>query len=166
MRHAWDSSGISGWGEWSRRDTTDVVAVENYELDNISGTFQFHAAALNVQATGGETSIAGGVADGQTVQYLGAAASWRIARLVSLRASYRDDTREFALTPGIDGNRAEAGVTVRLGRLSFKADIFETNEQLAGDVERSNRGLSWSISSRFAGWLPIVTGTNGRGVIR
>jgi hypothetical protein len=83
-----------------------------------------------------------------------------------LRASYRADERQVDLGPDIDSERYEAGFDLRFGAFLLQAQAFETQEKLLGGMERSNRGVRWSLSRRFAGWLPVVTGLARRGAIR
>ncbi|NIM63429.1 MAG: hypothetical protein GTO30_17850, partial [Acidobacteria bacterium] len=74
--------------------------------------------------------------------------------------------RNLVAAPDIDGNRYEAGVTFRFGQLVLDGYAYESNERLDGGSERTHRGMIWSFSTRFAGALPIVTGTKRRGVVR
>ena len=60
----------------------------------------------------------------------------------------------------------ELRLEVRIALLELELRAYETEQQLAGDPARMNRGLSWSIRRRFAGLLPIFSAPQRQGVIR
>ncbi len=166
LAHRWDSKWLSGWGEWSRREASDGIVAGDFSSETSTATVQYGSRRLTVQANIGETNVDQPLLGDQQIRFQGANARWRPWRLVSFTGSFRDDVREFVLAPDIDGDRLELSLELRVGEITFLAGAFETNENLASGFERSNRGLRWSISRRLAGWLPIVTGTQRRGVIR
>ena len=59
----------------------------------------------------------------------------------------------------------EAGATVNLGLISLDARLYEQEDDL-GDVTRTNRGIRFMLSSRYAAWLPVISGTRREGVVR
>lgn len=166
LAHRWDSKWLSGWGEWSRRESSDKVVVGDFSSETLTSTLQYGSRKLTLQASVGETNVDQTLVGDQQIRFQGLGARWRPFRQLSFNGSFRDDIREFALTPDIDGGRVEFGVELRVGEIRVLASAFETRESLADGLERGNRGVRWSITRRLAGWLPIVTGTQRRGVIR
>lgn len=166
LDHRWDASFIGGWAEWTNSQSSGSVVAAPFETESLMGQFQFGTHGLGLSSTIGETRVERLGVDEQDVSFAGASAWWKPRRHLTLRASYRRDLRELATTPDIDGERYEAGVTLRFGQLALDALVYENNERFDGGSERTNRGMTWSVSTRFAGALPILTGTKRRGVIR
>jgi hypothetical protein len=102
----------------------------------------------------------------QSIRTIGVAAAWRPSRYVTLRSSYRLDDRRIALSPDVEGTQFEAGVRWQVGLLYLDATFLESDQRLSGGPETTLRSLTWTISRRFGGWLPIVSGPERRGVIR
>ena len=166
LSHRHDSRSFSGWGEWNMRESSRRNGAGDFEAETLSSTLQHNGPNYTLQANLGETVFQRFSLTEEKVRYLGAAANWRPRRYLQLRASYRTDDRELELVPDVDGERLQLGLTVRFGLLALEATAFETKESIAGGAQRQNRGFSWSLSRNMAGWLPIVTGTQRRGVIR
>ena len=57
-------------------------------------------------------------------------------------------------------------MTLRIGLFDVDVTFLAFNNELDESNDVSRRSIVWSISRRFAGWLPIVTGTQRAGVIR
>ena len=165
LSHRWDSKWLTGLGESSRREASDDGA-GTFESETLTAALRFGSAQMTIQANAGTTQVNQTVRGDQEIRFVGIGARWRPWRYVSLNGSYRQDQRELALVPGIDGYRAELGLELSIGQVQVLASLFETIERLEDGGELENRGLRWSISRRLAGWLPIVTGTQRRGVIR
>jgi hypothetical protein len=166
LSHRWDSKTLSGWAQSSRRQASDAQGLQTYDSDTLTTTLQFNTRRLTITGHAGTTRVDQAARTDQEVRFVGTRARWRPWRALSLRASYRQDVRELALAPDIDGDRLELGLDLRVGQTVLLGSLFETNERIEDGNERTNRGLRWSISRRLAGWLPIVTGTQRRGVIR
>jgi len=166
LDHRWNSSNIGAWSEWTNSESSGAGIVQPFETQSLMGQLNFATHGVALSGTIGETEVERLGADDQNVSFVGASASWRPRRFLSLRASYRTDTRELALTPDVDGERYEAGVRLRFGQLIVDGFAYENSERFDFGSERTNRGMTWSISTRFAGALPILTGTKRRGVIR
>jgi len=166
LDHRWDSSHIGGWGEWTSTTSPASVVAAPFDTESLLGQLQFGTRGFAVAGTVGQTRVERFGLDEQDVSFAGASTSWTPRRYLKLRASYRSDTRKLVTAPDLDGERYEAGVTVRFGQLVLDGYAYETRERLDGGGERTNRGMTWSISTRFAGALPILTGTKRRGVVR
>ena len=166
LSHDWTTRTLSGWGEWSQRTPTGDLGSGVAATDTLSATVQLGGRRMGVVANASLTEVDGGPFGNQTVDSRGVSAHWRPWRHVSLRAAYRDDVRELLLTPDVNVVRLEAGASVSLGRFRLETSYFETDEQVAGGIERTNRGISWSLARRFGGWLPVVSAPARRGTIR
>ncbi|MEE8412566.1 MAG: hypothetical protein V3S47_08675 [Acidobacteriota bacterium] len=164
--HRWNASHVGGWGEWTSSKSSGAGVAAPFETQSLMGQLQFGTHGIGLSGTVGETNVERLGVDEQNVSFIGASASWTPRRYLTLKMSYRNDTRELATTPDIDGERYEAGVTLRFGQLILDGFAYETSERLDGGSERTHRGVTWSVSTRFAGLLPILTGTKRRGVIR
>jgi len=70
--------------------------------------------------------------------------------------------REGRLTPGqqhaLDADRLEASADFAVGAFVLTGQGFQTTETPREGPERRNRGVVVTLSRRFGGWLPIVTG--------
>ena len=67
--------------------------------------------------------------------------------------------------PDAEGERSEAGLSVRLGSYTIEPQAFLTR-QTSNGPERSNRGFTIIVARSFGGLLPIVSGVQRRGVVR
>ncbi len=166
LSHRWDSKSLSGWAEWSRREATNNAVVTGFSSDTLTSTLQFGSRQFTLQANVGKTRVDQPVTGDQEIRFRSFGARWKPWRHLSFNGSYRGDVRDLVQAPDIDGDRIEITLELRLGQIVVVASAFETNEYFAGGDGRSNRGVRWAISRRLAGWLPIVTGTQRRGVIR
>ena len=164
--HRWNHSRIGAWGEWTSTGSSGSGVAAPFETESLTGQLQFSKQGFGLAGTVGETRVERLGLNEQNVSFVGASSSWTPRRYLTLRASYRKDTRELTASPDVDGERYEAGVTLRFGHLVLDGFAYETMERLDGGSERTHRGVTWSISTRFAGALPILTGTKRRGVIR
>jgi hypothetical protein len=167
LRRQWRSLLFSGYGEWSRRKPTGDLALDGFSADSVTQTVQVSSRWLDFLFNLGELQIQRPeLPDSQDVRFVSAALSFRPWRLLRLRASYRSDTRRLILSPDVDGDRAEVGAELRLGAFDIEVRAFTTAERLIEMTERSNRGVTWTLSRGFQGWLPIVTRGPRGGVIR
>ncbi|MGD2116375.1 MAG: hypothetical protein PVG07_15075, partial [Acidobacteriota bacterium] len=157
---------FTAWTELRRRDIRADFEERNFESESLSYTLQLGGQRWSILGNAGELMTRRQDGEEQTVDFLGASASWRPFRSLELFGSYRTDTRELVLAPDVDGERWQAGLRFHLGRLSFDGVLFDTTETLMDGPERHNSGFRFSVTRRFAGWLPIVTGPERRGVIR
>jgi hypothetical protein len=123
------------------------------------GRFQIraNASSTTLRQTGSST---------QEVESLGGIASWKPWRYLNLAAQYRSDRRRVVFGPDVDGRRLELTATLRIGWLNAKIRTWENRREPEGTPVQINRGISWSISRRFAGLLPIISAPQRRGTIR
>jgi hypothetical protein len=125
------------------------------------------SSRLNILANIGDQTIEEPtLSETQFVRFVSFAASVTPFRLLSLFASYRMDERQLVVVPDINGTRAEAGFTLRLGAFDLEARAFTFGERFAAGEERRNRGLTWSVRRAFQGWLPFVTRGPRGGTVR
>jgi hypothetical protein len=164
--HRWDGTFISASGEWTSSESSGSFAVGPFETTSLLGQVQFGTHGLGLSGTLGDTRVESQAMNEQDVEFVGVAATWTPRRYLSLRTFYRSDTRSLVTAPSIDGERYEVGVTMRFGQLVFDGFVYESEERLDGGSQRTHRGMTLSLSTRFAGALPIFTGTKRRGVIR
>lgn len=166
FRHQARRQTISAYGEWSRREASGNPGTPDFTLEGLTGSFQLSGGRFGLQANVGETSVSQSALPDQTVEFWAATARARLWRSLSLFASYRADTRHLPGVADLDGERYEVGGTWQLGQIFLDARMFESSQMLLGGPERTTRGFQWTVSRRFAGWLPFATGTQRRGVIR
>jgi hypothetical protein len=162
----WDSKYANAWAEWSRRESSNGLALDDFEAETLRAAIQGGTGELTVQLEAGETTASESQVGERDVRFATAVASWRPLRRLRLQGLYRIDDRELILAPDIESERLEASLEWRVGAIVIEAQVFDRRQELSGGSESTNRGFRWGISRRLAGWLPIVTGAGRRGVIR
>ncbi|MFQ5790681.1 MAG: hypothetical protein ACE5JI_09425, partial [Acidobacteriota bacterium] len=164
LRRRWRSVLFSGYGDWSRREPSGELFPDRFSADAFTVSLQLSGSRFSFLANLGNTRVR---QDGsQGVRFRSTSLSFRPWRTLALHASYRTDTRRLVLAPDVDGHRAEAGVELRFGAFALQARAFMTTERQFAVTERTNRGVTWALSRRFQGWLPIVTRGPARGSVR
>ncbi len=163
LQRRWRSWSLSAVSEAARRDLSAVLSPQAARVESWSETLQLGASRLTLTGNLARSRVRG--ATPQTLDSWYAALSWRPARLLSLQGSYRSDLREPNLAPDVRGRRYEALADAFVGAFVVRGQAFETRER-SGVASRLDRGFVFSVSRRFAGWLPFVTGPPEGGVIR
>lgn len=166
LSHRWRRSLVSSWGEWNRQEASTLQADEGFFSETFSGNLQLSTGRLNFRLGSGETRVEEGLLPEQRIRFDTISGGWRPSRALRLRAAYRKDTRMLVLTPDLDVERVEAGLSLMIGRVTLDATAYENRERLTGGTETTFRGFQWSVRRTFAGWLPVVSGSQRRGVIR
>jgi hypothetical protein len=167
LDRAFDSRAVRGWGEWSRRSGTRDPFGTGVDSAGWRGGAHWSARGVAFQGDLGETTVdRQDVSTDQKIRYATALASWRPVPYLTFRAAYRLDRRELEAFEDIDGSNLETTMQLRLGLLTLNAGVYERSEEVATGGQRTTRTVRWGLTSRFGGWLPIVTGTKRRGVIR
>jgi len=160
------SHSISGWIDWTRRQSSGDLDLSNFRTDAYTAVLGYNARRFDLRSSLGQTETSSEARDPQTLRYAGLQARWRALRFLDLRASYRKDLRMVVFAPNLDGEQFGGGLTLRLGLVDVDVAVLAFNNQLDELNDVSRRSIVWSVSRRFAGWLPIVTGTQRAGVIR
>jgi hypothetical protein len=165
-RRVGSSISIYGYGEASRRELAGVSGsgTTGPAVDTLTGTLQL--AGRRVSATGNVGTSRVAAPSVQEVRFWAATLTIRPLRLLSLAASYRADRRDLVLAPDIEVERVEASANLAVGAFVLMGQGFQTTEAPRDGLERRNRGFVVTLSRRFGGWLPIVTGVPDGGVIR
>ena len=164
---AFDSRSISAWGEWSRRSGTSGAFGSGLESVSWRGGAQWAMHGISFQGDFGETTVEQTTASvEQRIEFVTFLATWKPLPYLSFRTAYRVDQRSLDLLPDIDSTNIEATMRLRLGLFSLDTSVYERTEDMPAGGRRQNRTIRWMLTSRFGGWLPIVTGTKRRGVIR
>lgn len=166
LGHRWRNKWLSVRGDWSQLQATGPITEQVFESQTFSGYVQLSGSTFSLQGDAGQTQVDRAAVAEQTIRFDGITATWRPWRGLNLRTSYRTDRRMLLLTPDIDTERLELGARIRFGQLILNLTAFQTQERFDGGFQRENNGFTWSVSRRFSGWLPIVTGSQRRGVIR
>lgn len=169
LGHRWDSKSLDAYGEWSRREALNELNATDFTAETLSANVGLVARRFSLRGTAGETNVFQevlGEPSDQQVRFTSFAATWRPFRYLSLRGSWRSDLRQLPLVTDLESERVEGGVEIRIGQIVLRGSAFESRQQLEQGPERINRGIVWSISRRFRGWLPIVSSVERRGVIR
>ncbi|MFQ5527553.1 MAG: hypothetical protein ACE5GX_14985, partial [Thermoanaerobaculia bacterium] len=161
-----DGRNASAWAEWSRREASARLATDDFVAETVRATVQGGTVSASLRLEAGETDTSTRRFGAQTVRFAGVVATWKPLRQLRLQALYRIDERDLVLTPDLDSTRTEAGVEWSIGAIRLEAQAFERRQRIAGGSRITNRGFRWTVSRGLAGWLPIVTGTGRKGVIR
>jgi len=101
----------------------------------------------------------------QKVDFLSASLHYRPTAGLSIRLGFLDNSREVLDAPDVDRRRLEPSAQWSYGRVASHLSWWLQEEFLSGSL-RENRGLNFSISTRFDGWLPFLSAPKRRGVIR
>ena len=163
-RRVGNSISLYGYGEASRREFAGVVDATGATVDTLTGTLQLAGRRASVTGNVGTSRV--GAPSEQDVQFWAATMTLRPLRRLSLAGSYRADRRDLALAPDIDARRFEASADFPVGAFVLTGQGFQTTETPRDGPERRNRGVVVTLSRRFGGWLPFVTGAPDGGVIR
>ena len=163
---AFDSRSFQAWSEWSHRSGTRDAFGNGLDNESWRSSAQWAMNRVSFQGSVGKTTLEQAASMGQQIQFASAAATWRPLRYLSFRGSYREDRRDIDLLPDIDGTYVEAAMQLRFGLLTFDTSVLDRTEDLQFGGRTRYRTVRWALTSRFGGWLPIVTGTKRRGVIR
>ncbi len=161
LRRRWGTLLVAAYTDWARREPSGGLAEASPSTDNLSHTLQLSGRRFNLTGAMGDSRVH--AAAPQRTRYAVSSLSVRPWHLLELSMSYRSDTRQLSLAPDVDGRRAEASAHVLLGAMVLQARGFLTTESVEALPKRTDRGLVLSLSRRFGGWLPIVTGAVGGG---
>ena len=167
LLHRWDSQSISGWGEWRRSESSDgLVGNTEFEADMLTATMQYSAFRFGFTGNIATTSVDDGSSLSQEVDSRGLQAFWRPWRSLEFIGSYREDERRLILAPDLDSNRFDLGTRWNIGLVTARISVYESQQQRPGFPDLKTQGVLWSLTRSFAGWLPVVSGYQRRGVIR
>jgi len=103
--------------------------------------------------------------DEQQVDFFAASLNYRPTAGLALRLGFLDNTSSFRDAPDVDRRRVEVMAQWTYGRVAAAFSWWQQEEVLSGRL-RENRGLNFSVSTRFDGWLPFLSAPRRRGVIR
>ena len=167
LKRSWNKARASGYAEMSRRDSEGSAMVDGaFTSDSLIFNMQIQRSPLTLLGNAGETSLEQTSAASQNVRFVSATALWQPYWFLRLRGYYRQDDRQVLLGPDVDGERAELEIDLQYGMAAMEVILFSTRERAGGGLFRTNRGVRWNVSRRFAGWLPVVSAPQRRGVIR
>lgn len=181
MSHRWRQLSFSGWGEWQSRQADGGFNLRDFEADILRAVLQVTGRSLGLQAEIGESDTLERRQASppdlepfdsfETLQrktrYITGLARWRPVRRLYLQALYRvDDQLGLELLPDVQSERLDLSIQYRLGAFVLEVRAWEQSQQVEAGFDTSLRGYSWTLSRRFAGWLPFVTGDTRRGVVR
>jgi hypothetical protein len=166
LTHREDGSSLSGWTRWVRRESAPIQAQGDAESETLTSTVQYGVRRFTIQGSAGRTTAERDGQPGQEVLHRVVSARWRPWWPLSTRLTYAVDRRTVTLGPDVDGSRLELLTDLQLGNLRLETRFYENEDEVQNGGSRVNRGFRWSISTRFAGWLPVYSGTRRKGVIR
>jgi len=166
LEHEKRGRGVTLILDRSRRRSTPIDLGRQLETDAISTSLQAHWRSLTLTSnlSRGEAKPEG--EPKQLVDAASIALSATPFRYLTIGGSLRRDQRRSTSLPDLEGRFFDANFVFHLGQLDLQATYFDGREVVAGGLERNNKGLSWQIRRRIAGWLPIVTSVRRRGEIR
>lgn len=163
LAHASDRLQVNGYGEWTRRELANDTTTAN-TADTFASMLQLRLGNLTVGANSGSTRLE--AAAPQRLEYLATWLRWKPLWYMSLEGTHRIDRRRLQLQPSFDSKRTDGGLDISIGEFTLAARVFVVDEELVGGTKRTNRGFQWTVSRRLAGWLPIVSAPERRGVVR
>ncbi len=153
--------------QWQNRLRAPDLVNEDVELDRIVHQLYVQSRRFSMTATLGKNEIVD--PDGlDSSLSQSVTLSYRPWRLLTLGGTYRVSERDFAveLFPQVDSEYYSLDVSLELGGFKLHGEVYEAIDRSGVGPERTNQGVSWSISRGFSGLLPIVTAPQRRGVIR
>jgi hypothetical protein len=166
LAHRWNSRSISGWGQWTERRSSGSLVLRDIDAETLMTALQYGAEDLDFSTNAGRTRVNPTSEDAQELSFLGAQAIWRPVRKLQVRAAYREDFRRLELAPDVDRTWLQLALVYQVGLLDVEGTVNDTINALSGGTTTKIRTFTWTVRRRFAGWLPVVTGTQRRGVIR
>lgn len=166
LGHRWDAQSFNAWGDWTHRESAPLSFGQVLTTDTLTATVQYTARRFDIKANVADSDLEESSGGGQSIRTLGVLASWRPWRSVLLRGSYRLDDRTIRLAPDIDSTQIEAGIRWQIGDFYLDTGYLEIDQRILGGPETTLRTVTWKITRRFGGRLPVVTGPQRRGVIR
>jgi len=137
---------------------TDPVSVDS-SLFDFTVTGPKTGMTLNAGSTEARSQ------DEQKVDFFAASLHYRPTGGLSLRLGFLDNNRMLRDAPDVDRRRVEVAAQWVYGRVASALSWWRQEEVLSSRF-RENRGFSFSISTRFDGWLPFLSAPQRRGVIR
>ena len=162
LRRRWRHYLFSGYSEWSRRERSGDLA-GGFSASTLTHTLQVGSSRFNVTANLGEARIR--TPDFQDVDFVSIAFFFRPLSILSVRGSHRTDHRTLLLAPDVDGDRMEVGAGLQLGMFIIQINAFLATQRTVSFTERTNRGVTWTLTRQLQGWLPFVTRGPRRGGI-
>ena len=166
LERQWGPRRASLWLDWVRTESTGDLQPIPFSSDTYTGNLQYSQSRINLVASLGMTSLERVDVDDQEVQFGRLWLSWQPWRYLRLNAFYRANRQDVRFAPRLDGESYELRADLSIGQLILEARVFETTQEFADDLPRTNRGFNWSIRRDFRGWLPIVSAPKRRGTIR
>ncbi len=155
---------VNAYADAIRQEATRDAINTRSSVDSLTYTLQLSTSRAGASVSAGRATVEQNIK--QELQYISGAATWRIARFLSLNVLHRNETRHLIGEPQIDGRRSEASVQLRIGAFNIEPRGFIATQSLRGGQPRTNRGFTVFISRDFGGLLPIVTSIQRRGVVR
>lgn len=155
---------VSSYVEWRRLSPSGALALTRAGLQSLTASAQGRLSRVGLAANLGRTETTSG--DQQEVVFGSLALTVRPMRLLALQGSWRRDQRTLALAPRLDSDRVEGNADLQVGAFLLRAQVFRTLDHSVQGGERINQGFNLSLTRRFSGWLPLVTGAYARGAIR
>jgi hypothetical protein len=166
INRRWGRRFVNAWTEWSGQQVDASAMQRGSETERLTASLQITDRTLSFRVNASDTTVDRPTKGEEAVRSLTASAAWHPRGYFGVSSSHRRDSRQVFLVPDLEGAHTEVGLDFALGLLSLQVFAFETRESVAHLEERTSRGLRWTVRRGFAGWLPIVTGTQRRGTIR
>ncbi|MHB9000231.1 MAG: hypothetical protein ACYC9N_12055, partial [Thermoanaerobaculia bacterium] len=152
------------YSDWADRESNVSLPGKDFRTTMLMHSLQIVARKFAVIAGSGKTEVTTDVVE--TIDFLSFGFSASPLPFLSTTASYRKDRREVPYEPRIDGERLEAGASIRIGAIYVNPMAFWTTERVDEGQERESRGFTMSISRHFGGFFPIVSTPKRRGTIQ
>jgi len=166
LRHHWDGMQFDTWADWFRTEQPGTADLGGFNSESLIGNLQFTARRGAITANVMRTEADRGPGTEQQVNSYGVGGIYRPWRDLQLRVWYSGTQRQLFFAPDIDGVTYKIGLRYQWGRVFFGGEYFNITDRSVGGSELVSRGVQWTLSSQFSGWLPVLSSVKRRGVIR
>ena len=166
LAKTWGRQYGRAWLEYGRLRSSAELSTSRVDNRRTFAGMELSWARLQIQTNLG-SNVSGATVDTsrREVEWMNSSVSWNANRYVSFRGSVAANRTDLTLIEDSSWFRVDAAARVYLGLLSLECRVYKSDEMFPG-ANRTDQGFALSVTGRYAGWLPIVTGTKRRGVIR
>jgi hypothetical protein len=164
LSHTWRLMSVRGYSEWIDTQSSPEGPFPELLTESLTHSVTLSSKRFRLHLAAGDKRFQ--QATSQEISFQTAGLTVRPFPHLSVRATYRTDTRVLDYGPDVDGELIIAGLSFQLGAFTLDAEANQVTERLVTGSERINRTIIWSVRRRFAGWLPFVSAPQRRGTVQ